>query len=67
MYPFVTPALPSQSLEQLWKSFLRSLMGQLQEQLNQRLEFQNKTAALLSTLFAFVRVPTSWPHVLQRN
>jgi len=25
-----TPTLASQSLEQLWKSFLRSLMGQLQ-------------------------------------
>jgi hypothetical protein len=37
MYPFVipTPSLPSQSLKQFGKSFLRSLMGQLQEQLNQ--------------------------------
>src|ERR1700752_1204064 len=37
MYAFVipTPSLPSQPLEQLWKSFLRTLMGQLQEQLNQ--------------------------------
>src|SRR5262245_31716805 len=37
MYPLVvpTPSLPPQALEQLWKSFLRSLMGQLQEQFNQ--------------------------------
>jgi hypothetical protein len=28
-------SLPSQSLEQLWKSFLRSLMGQLQKHLHQ--------------------------------
>src|ERR1051326_3398049 len=37
MYAFVipTPALAPQSPEQLWKSFFRSLMGQLQEQLNQ--------------------------------
>jgi hypothetical protein len=37
MYAFVipTPALAPQALKQLWKSFLRSLMGQLHKQLNQ--------------------------------
>src|SRR5262245_32274116 len=53
MYAFVipAPALPPQELEQLWKSFLRSLMGQLHAQLAQL------AVALRSATIALNRSP----------